>query len=101
MSTIVEYRIVGTKIIKHKNGKVDRIENIKPSISGYGSYSLIYTDESIARRELEEAKRDLAEWSEKHNMNAVYDPYGVILQWDDLHLEKRLITPWEKIPAEL
>lgn len=95
---MTEYRIVGTKTMEHKNGKVDVVKNIHPAVSGYGSYNVKYQDLETAERDLESAKIDLAFWTKCHNRNAEKDEkYGVIIHWTNLHLESREVSEWEEV----
>lgn len=93
----VEYRIVGTKNMKHKNGKIDVIENIHPYVMRYCEYRTYYKDLSEAKRDCQEAQEKIAEWEKKHNMNAIDDKYGVEVHWTDIHIESREVSDWEEV----
>ncbi len=94
-----EYRIVGTKHMRHNSDGHESISmNIHPAISGYGSYNVTYQDRKIAESELEHCKLDIEFWTKCHNRQAEKDPkYGVIISWTDIHLESREVTEWEEV----
>ena len=92
---MTEYKIVCKRHQHHvMDGKEHESDGMSPSISGYGSYNIIYHDLEVAQKELEEAKKDIAMWEKKHNEEAKLSKYGVILHFSNIRLVSREVTEW-------
>ena len=96
---MTEYKIRGTKNMEFlSDGHRAVTENVPPIMSGYGSYSTTYNNLETASKELEACKKDIEDWCERHNANAVKDKkYGVIIHWTNIHLVSREVSEWEEV----
>lgn len=90
-----EYKIVATReLINPKTGEKKHMENVMVILnSKYNCFTAVYIDYEKAKKWLELAKKQAAEYENERNENL--DAYSYIVHYTDIRLQSREVTEWK------